>query len=467
MKWLRGPRFLRSVFHGKIVDILLGTARPPHLAEDRRPEPRRPVCRAEPNLARLFAAEERGADRDFSVILFWANGGPSHLDTFDLKPDAPAEIRGPFRPIRTNVPGLTSPSCCRRLAKMADKFALVRSLHHNRGEHSGGTHRFLTGYPSVAANLQRLGVPGHRLGRRQATWKARPGDVPLYVGNTKFYGGGPAYLGPAYAPFMPSPNNPLSSTGNNTYDPVPLYLTDESRRRRCSWRPTRRCACSSGADLLRSARCLAAAPSTGRSAGRLRPASAPGRGDAGRPPDARGVRPVARKPQTRRAALRRHALGQEPADVPPAGRGGRPLRAVPGEYRLPARSGRTSNWDDHSVNSRHLQGLRGEAAGARPGGVGADRGPVRSAAWTGTCCSSSAASSAARRDRQSGRQPAGPGRDHWPRAMSVFLAGGGLKMGQVIGATNARGEEPVQRAMDSNCLLATIYHRFGIDVAPT
>jgi len=56
-----------------------------------------------------------------------------------------------------------------------------------------------------------------------------------------------------------------------------------------------------------------------------------------------------------------------------------------------------------------------------------------------------------------------PGRDHWPRAMSVLLAGGGLRMGQVVGATNARGEEPTARAMDSNCLLATLYHRFGID----
>jgi uncharacterized protein (DUF1501 family) len=58
-----------------------------------------------------------------------------------------------------------------------------------------------------------------------------------------------------------------------------------------------------------------------------------------------------------------------------------------------------------------------------------------------------------------------PGRDHWPRAMSVLLAGGGLRMGQVVGATNARGEEPSVRAMNSNCLLATIYHRFGIDVS--
>src|ERR1700675_3601871 len=62
----------------------------------------------DPSLSGLFAAEQRrrSLSKDFSVILFWANGGPSHLDTFDLKPAAPSGIRGPFRPIRTNVPGL-------------------------------------------------------------------------------------------------------------------------------------------------------------------------------------------------------------------------------------------------------------------------------------------------------------------------------------------------------------------------
>lgn len=60
-----------------------------------------------------------------------------------------------------------------------------------------------------------------------------------------------------------------------------------------------------------------------------------------------------------------------------------------------------------------------------------------------------------------------PGRDHWPRAMSVLLAGGGVKMGQVIGATDSHGGVPTSRAMDSNCLLATIYQRFGIDVTRT
>src|SRR5262249_39176725 len=182
------------------------------------------VSGAQPNLARLFAAEQRSLSKDFSVILFWANGGPSHIDTFDLKPDAPAEIRGPFRPIRTNVPGIEITERLPILAKMADKFAIVRSLHHNRAEHSGGTNRFLTGYSSVAANLQKSEFPdvGSVVAREL---EKQAGDVPLYVGNTKFYGGGPAYLGPAYAPFMPNPN-PLSSTGNNTYDPVPLYLSE-------------------------------------------------------------------------------------------------------------------------------------------------------------------------------------------------------------------------------------------------
>ncbi|MBI3821217.1 MAG: DUF1501 domain-containing protein, partial [Planctomycetes bacterium] len=71
-----------------------------------------------------------------------------------------------------------------------------------------------------------------------------------------------------------------------------------------------------------------------------------------------------------------------------------------------------------------------------------------------------------RTPRIANQDPSGrPGRDHWPRAMSVFLSGGGLRMGQVLGATNNRGEHPVQRPLESNALLATIYRRFGIDPA--
>src|SRR5262249_31174249 len=133
---------------------------------------------------------------------------------------------GLFKPIQTNVPGVQITELLPTLATMADKFALVRSLRHNRAEHSGGTNRFLTGYPSVAANLNDSEFPDVRsVVAKELEGQAR--DVPLYVANTKSYGSGPAYLGPAYAPFMPAPN-PLSSTGNNTYDPIPLYLTEQS-----------------------------------------------------------------------------------------------------------------------------------------------------------------------------------------------------------------------------------------------
>src|SRR6516162_3472586 len=167
---------------------------------------------AAPNLTQLLAAEETNAtSSDFSVILFWANGGPSHLETFDLKPGAPEEIRGLFRPTRTNVPGLDICELFPRLAMMADKFTILRSLHHERAEHSGGTHRFLTGHSSLAANLPNAENPeiGSIVAKHLES-RARPGEIPVFVADTQFYGGGPAYLGKAYAPFMLNPNNPIS-----------------------------------------------------------------------------------------------------------------------------------------------------------------------------------------------------------------------------------------------------------------
>ena len=85
---------------------------------------------ASPSLHTLAAAEDSGggkANREFSVILFWANGGPSQIDLFDLKPQAPADYRGPFSPIRTNVPGLEINELLPKLSQLADKFVLLRS----------------------------------------------------------------------------------------------------------------------------------------------------------------------------------------------------------------------------------------------------------------------------------------------------------------------------------------------------
>jgi hypothetical protein len=424
------------------------------------------VSGLEPSLARLFAADRAPARHrhalspDFSVILFWANGGPSHLDTFDLKPEAPAEIRGPFRPIRTTVPGLHITERLPALAKLADKIALVRSLHHNRAEHSGGTHRFLTGYASAAANLNDAEYPD--LGSVVAKQlEGRAGDVPLYVGNTKFYGGGPGYLGPAYAPFMPRPN-PLSSTGNNTYDPVPLYLSGED-----------------GADLALSPggvlrlrrrhtllRALDALPR------RLdRPGSLADFDEfqkravevlAG--PHTRAAFDLSCEDPRTRARYGDTHWGKSLLTARRLVEAGVRFVQCQAGSRLRKETGSISTWDDHSVNA-HIFKAYDEKLPVFDQAVSAlvedlyQRGLDRHVLFV--FCGEFGRTPRIEYQDASRR----PGRDHWPRAMSVLLAGGGLRMGQVVGATNPRGEEPTRRAMNSNCLLATIYHRFGIDVS--
>lgn len=416
----------------------------------------------EPSLARLFAAEQATGrptvSKHFSVILFWANGGPSHLDTFDLKPGAPSEIRGPFRPIRTNVAGIHITELLPTLAKMADKFAIVRSLHHNRAEHSGGTHRFLTGYASVAANLQDSEYPD--IGSIVAKeLEGQAGDVPLYVGNTKFYGSGPAYLGQAYSPFMPSPN-PLTSTGANTYDPVPLYLTERGQANLAL--------SSEGVvTLRRRQRLLQTLDALPRHLDRT---------NGLKTFDSfhqRAVELLASRrtraafdltrenPSTRERYGNTH-WGKSLLTARRLVEAGVRFVQCQANFRLRRETGETTTWDDHSVNTDIFQAYK-ERLPFFDRAVSAliedlyQRGLDRQVLFV--FCGEFGRTP--RIEYQNPKRR--PGRDHWPRAMSIFLAGGGLKMGQVVGATNARGEEPTLRPMDSNCLLATLYHRFGID----
>jgi hypothetical protein len=418
-----------------------------------------------PNLAALLAADgaPRGPkpDGDFSVILFWANGGPSHLDTFDLKPDAPAEVRGPFKPVRTNTVGVQISEHLPRLAGMADKFALVRSLHHNRAEHSGGTHRFLTGYPSVAANLNDAEYPdvGSIVSK---AFSGRDAGVPTYVANTKAYGSGPGYLGPGYAPFMPRPN-PITSTGANEYDPVPLYLAADGRAG-LTLDPEGTVTLRRRDDLRRTLDSLPRALDD--SAG---PAAEFGRYQ-------RRAVELLSGPRTRAAfdlsredprVLARYGESDWGRDLLTARRlveAGVRFVQCQANVRLRPGTGRTTTWDDHSVNCDIFKAYEermpvlDRAASALIDDLyqrGLDRHVLFVFCGEFGRTPRIAYQDASRR----------PGRDHWPRAMSVLVAGGGLRMGQVVGATNARGEEPTARAMDSNCLLATVYHRFGIDTA--
>lgn len=416
-----------------------------------------------PSLTRLFAAESSlgGLDRDFSVILFWANGGPSHLDLFDMKPQAPTEYRGDFQPIATNVPGIEITEMLPKLAMLADKFAIIRSLTHERNEHSGGTHRFLSGYASRAANLNDAEYPelgsvvAHQLG-------GAPRETPFFVANTKFYGGGPAYLGPGCSPYMPNPN-PQTSTGNNRYDPVPLYNTGGER-------DDLAITTDGVAHLTRRAALLRRLDALPRSLD-----GAEGMMSALDQFQHRALAMLA-SPRTRVAFdLDRETPGtRERYGDTHFGKSLLTCRRLveagvrfvqcQAEFRLRPETGVTSNWDDHSVNSHIFNAYR-EKLPSFDQAVSAliedlyVRGLDRHVLFL-FCGEFGRTPKIAYQDPS--RRP---GRDHWSKAMSVLVAGGGLRMGQAIGATNARAEEPVDRRMDSNCLLATIYRRFGIDTS--
>src|SRR5438034_4958827 len=98
-------------------------------------------------LPRLLQAREQSSEsskKNTRVSLIWLDGGPSHLDLYDMKPDAPAEYRGLWKPIRTKVPGFDITELFSKQARVTDKFSLVRSLHHDTGDHFAGGHRMLT-----------------------------------------------------------------------------------------------------------------------------------------------------------------------------------------------------------------------------------------------------------------------------------------------------------------------------------
>src|SRR4051812_33154068 len=165
-------------------------------------------------LPRLLRAREEsartGPAKNTSVILIWLDGGPSHMDLYDMKPDAPAEYRGIWRPIRTKVPGFDITELFPRQVKVTDKFSMVRSLHHDTGDHFAGGHRMLTAkdmgvsgannhtrFPSIGSIVSRecgprkRGLPGYAA----VPYAASIGLVPGYFGAHM--------LGAQHNPFQP------------------------------------------------------------------------------------------------------------------------------------------------------------------------------------------------------------------------------------------------------------------------
>jgi hypothetical protein len=162
------------------------------------------------------SAAATGMKKDTAVILLWLDGGPGHMDTYDMKPEAPPEYRGIWRPIRTNVPGFEITELFPLQAKIADRFSVVRSLHHNTGDHFTGGHWMLTGRGAGVGGNSTAGkypffgsIATKVLGPRQAGMPANVA-IPhaMSIGLRPGYFGG-NYLGPQENPFETEgdPNN--------------------------------------------------------------------------------------------------------------------------------------------------------------------------------------------------------------------------------------------------------------------
>lgn len=402
-------------------------------------------------------AQDQAASTDTSVILIWLPGGPPHMETYDMKPDAPSEYRGDFRPVRTKVPGI---DVCEHLpmhTRVADRFALIRSIAHNFSDHGGGHKRFLTGrdprspvgfindHPMVGSMVSK--VRGER----------RDG-VPNYVCGTDggrdqidVFSFGSAYLGPSTHPFT-VPGDPAA----------PDFQVRNLR-------PTAQVEAQLP-ERLNLLNQLDATPDSRDHTGGMA---------------AQGVyRQRALNLLTTDAARRAFDLNQEPLRVRERygmhRYGQRALLArrlveagasfVTMVMENPSFPGQsfpadvTYNWDSHAVNchiftdSKYRFPMYDRAVTALVEDIYA-RGLDRKVLLIVT--------------GEFGRTPrlsyanGRPGRDHWPMAMSVLVAGGGIRTGQVVGSTNSRGEMPRDRPLTPNDLWATMFRHLGIDHAHT
>lgn len=394
------------------------------------------------SLPQLLQAEEAsgvnraGRPSHKAIIMIYLSGGPSHQDMYDLKMDAPIEIRGSFRPIATNVPGIEICEHMPRLAKIMDKVAIIRSLYGCPDQHASdlcqsgypiGPRGRQDNHPSLGSAVSRLQGP------------VDP-SVPPFVGLTiktrhdpYSNPGFPGFLGAAHAAFQPDGEGMANMRLNGV-------TLDELRNRQsllASFDQFRRQVDASDAyrgldsltrkafDVLTSSRLVEALdldkedPQVRDRYGRGSSAPAFGE-DAG--------------PHWMDQFLMARRLVE-------AG-----VRCVTLSF---------GSWDRHGANFERLpeqlgkfdQGITALVEDLHARGLDQD---VSVVAWG-----------------EFGRTPRinpGGGRDHWPQVSCGLVAGGGMRMGQVIGSTNRLGEVPQDRPIHYQEVFATLYRQLGIDV---
>jgi hypothetical protein len=405
-----------------------------------------------PGLLRLeqaaSAAPARGAARARSVILLFLSGGPSHLDMWDLKPEAPEEIRGTFRPIATRVPGIRVSEHLPRTAAVADRCAILRAVRHTNGNHPAAAYWMMVGSPMTRVAPQGVSMsredrphPGSVLAQRLPAGRGLPPFVMVPeaispVGPER-PGQHAGFLGASFDPYRVNsdPNSPAYSPGALAPDRALRGARLEDRR-----------------GLLRQVSRQARHLEEAAVARTLDPYYARAF-DLISSPAAQRAFDLSAEPAATRARYGRHIFGQSVLLA---------RRLVEAGVRLVH-----VNW------VRHDNG---------PGGQGYDSHRDH-LAWARTelLPPTDAAFAALVEDLEArglldetlvvllgefGRTPRfnrNGGRDHWPHCFSVVLAGGGVRGGQVHGSSDRIGAYPTAGAVSPQDLLATLYHCLGVD----
>lgn len=379
------------------------------------------------DLLRARAESPSRSQPDTAVIQIWLGGGPSHIDMYDLKPAAPAEFRGEFREVPTNVAGIRISEHLPHEARLMDKMSIVRSATHTNAGHGMGTHWMMTGYvPTIEINDNLNPSTGSIVSRMRGANAPR---VPAYVClPSPPPSANAAYLGVAYNPF--SPGNDPNNSDFQVRDLRLMPQVDLARFR------NRRDLLQGIDNLRRDVDVLGTAEGYDRF---YRDAF-----EIVTSPQCREAFDIHREEPRLRDRYGRDSWGQSALLA---------RRLV--ESGVTFVTVNMGGWDTHGNNFQSLRtGLLPRYDRALSALIEdlSDRGLDRRVLVVTY--------------GEFGRTPrinSQAGRDHWPGAMSVVFAGGGLRMGQVIGSTDARAEYPATRACSPQDVLATIYHVLGID----
>jgi uncharacterized protein DUF1501 len=374
-----------------------------------------------------MAAAAGKAGKDLSVILFWQGGGPSQLDMWDMKPDAPSEFRGSFNPIRTNLPGYQVCEHMPRIAKVCDKLSILRSVTHGDAGHESASHTLLTGYKptnDIPANEAPSygSIVAKEMGPRES-------GFPAYVTvPTAPKSSAAAYLGVGYNPFetIGDPNAPDFSV-RNLKTPGGLTLDRLENRR----------ALLQHFDTLRrdidSSGLIGGMDTFAQQAYEIVTS-----------PKVQAAFDISKEDTKTRDSYGRTTWGQNTLLA---------RRLIEAGVRFVTVN--VGGWDTHANNFESLKNTK------LPQFDQAFAALIEDLAQRGQLDKTLVMSWG-----EFGRTPRinkDAGRDHWPNVFSVVMAGGGLKRGIVLGESDARAEFPKERPISPQDVLATMYQQLGID----